>query len=152
SAVVHLAGEPVSGRWTDAKRERILASRRNGTRAVVDAIGAAAERPSVLICASAVGFYGDRKEERLTEDSPPGDGFISAVCETWEAEARRASEHGARVVSLRFGLIFARDSEAFRRLLTPARFALGGPVGTGLQWWPWVHVDDVVGIASAALV
>jgi uncharacterized protein (TIGR01777 family) len=151
SAVIHLAGEPVSGRWTAAKRERILGSRRDGTRAVADAIAAAGDRPPVLVCASAVGFYGDRKEERLTEDAPPGDGFLSEVCQVWEAEARRAAEHGVRVVSLRFGIILARDAEAFRRLLTPARLALGGPMGSGLQWWPWVHIDDVVGIARAAL-
>lgn len=151
SAVVHLAGEPVSGRWNDAKRERILASRRDGTRAVVDAIAAAAERPSVLVCASAVGYYGDRKEERLTETSGPGDGFLSTVCEAWEEEARRAGDHGVRVVSLRFGIILARDAEAFRRLKTPAQLGLGGPMGTGLQWWPWVHIDDVVGIARAAV-
>ena len=151
SAVIHLAGEPVSGRWTDEKRARILDSRREGTRAVVDAIGAAADRPQALVCASAVGFYGDRAEERLTEAAGPGDGFLSTVCQTWEAEARRAAEHGVRVVSLRFGIILARDADAFRRLLTPARLGLLGPMGSGLQWWPWVHIDDVTGIARAAL-
>lgn len=151
SAVIHLAGEPVSGRWTDQKRARIVESRRDGTRAVVEAIAAAADRPQVLVCASAVGFYGDRGEQRLTEADGPGDGFLSSVCQAWEAEARRAADHGVRVVSLRFGIILARDAEAFRRLLTPARFGLLGPMGSGLQWWPWVHIDDVVGIVRAAL-
>jgi uncharacterized protein len=150
-AVIHLAGESVSGRWTAAKRERILASRRDGTRAVVDAIGAATERPSVLVCASAVGYYGDRGDEVLAEDSGPGDGFLSTVCQVWEAEAARVADHGVRAVSVRFGIILARDAEAFRRLLTPAKLGLGGPMGGGRQWWPWVHIDDIVGIVRAAL-
>ncbi len=151
AAVIHLAGESVSGRWTAAKRTAILESRRTGTRAVVDAIAAAAEPPPVLLSASAVGFYGDRGDTELTEDLPAGDGFLSEVCKVWEAEAARATEHGTRVASLRFGIIFARDSEAFRRLAQPARLGLGGPMGSGRQWWPWVHIDDIVGIALAAL-
>ena len=151
AAVIHLAGEPATGRWTDAKRAAILASRRDGTRAVVDAIGGADEPPGTLLCASAVGFYGDRGDTVLEEDAPSGDGFLSEVCRAWEAEAARAGEHGVRSASLRFGIIFARDAEAFRRLAQPARLGLGGPMGSGRQWWPWVHIDDVVGIALAAL-
>ena len=151
AAVVHLAGESVSGRWTAAKRARILDSRRDGTRAVVEAIGGAEERPGVLLSASAVGFYGDRGDTVLTEDQPAGDGFLSEVCRVWEAEAARATEHGVRSASLRFGIIFARDSEAFRRLAQPARLGLGGPMGSGRQWWPWVHIDDIVGVTLAAL-
>jgi uncharacterized protein (TIGR01777 family) len=117
----------------------------------VEAIAGAAERPGVLLCASAVGFYGDRGDALLTEDQPAGDGFLSEVCRVWEAEAARAAEHGVRAASLRFGIIFARDSEAFRRLAQPARLGLGGPMGSGRQWWPWVHVDDVVGVTLAAL-
>ena len=151
AAVLHLAGESVSGRWTAAKRARILDSRRDGTRAVVEAIGGAEERPGVLLSASAVGFYGDRGDTVLTEDQPAGDGFLSEVCRVWEAEAARAAEHGVRSASLRFGIIFARDSEAFRRLAQPARLGLGGPMGSGRQWWPWVHIDDIVGVTLAAL-
>jgi uncharacterized protein (TIGR01777 family) len=105
----------------------------------------------VLLCASAVGYYGDRGDAELTERDAPGDGFLSTVCQTWEAEAQRATELGVRVVSLRFGIILARDAEAFRRLARPARLGFGGPMGSGRQWWPWVHVDDVAGIAQAAL-
>ncbi|MDX6375924.1 MAG: uncharacterized protein QOE98_227 [Gaiellaceae bacterium] len=151
AAVIHLAGEPVSGRWTAAKRARILDSRRNGTRAVVDAIAGAEDPPRVLLSASAVGFYGDRGDTVLTEDQASGNEFLSEVCRVWEAEAARATEHGVRVASLRFGLILARDGEAFRRLAQPARLGLGGPMGSGRQWWPWVHIDDVVGVARAAL-
>jgi uncharacterized protein (TIGR01777 family) len=149
--VVHLAGEPVTGRWTAAKRERILASRRDGTRAVVDAIAGATARPPVLVCASAVGYYGDRDDAKLSEADAPGEGFLSTVCQAWEAEAQRATELGVRVVSLRFGIILARDAEAFRKLLRPAKLGAGGPMGSGRQWWPWVHIDDVAGIAQAAL-
>lgn len=151
AAVVHLAGESVSGRWTATKRAAIIDSRRDGTRAVVDAIAGADDPPGVLLSASAVGFYGDRGETVLTEDLESGDGFLSEVCRVWEAEAARAAEHGARVASLRFGIILARDAEAFKRLAQPARLGLGGPMGNGRQWWPWVHIDDVVGIAQAAL-
>jgi uncharacterized protein (TIGR01777 family) len=150
-AVTHLAGEPATGRWTAAKRAAILESRRDGTRAVVDAMAGADAPPAVLLCASAVGFYGDRGETVLEEDAPSGDGFLSEVCRAWEAEAARAGEHGIRSASLRFGIIFARDAEAFRRLSQPARLGLGGPMGSGRQWWPWVHIDDVVGVATAAL-
>jgi uncharacterized protein (TIGR01777 family) len=87
----------------------------------------------------------------LAEDAPSGDGFLSEVCRVWEAEAARAGEHGTRSASLRFGLIFARDAEAFRKLALPTRLGLGGPMGSGRQWWPWVHIDDVVGITLAAL-
>lgn len=151
AAVVHLAGESVAGRWTAAKRERILASRRDGTRALVQAMGAADERPGVLVSASAVGFYGERGDAVLTEDLPAGEGFLSEVCTAWEAEAAAAEELGVRVARLRFGIILARDAEAFRRLLLPAKFALGGPMGSGRQWWPWVHIADLVGVVQAAI-
>ncbi len=151
AGVIHLAGESVSGRWTAAKRARILDSRRDGTRAVVDAIAGADEPPGVLLSASAVGFYGDRGDTELTEDEPAGAGFLSEVCRVWEAEAASAADHGVRAASLRFGVIFARDSEAFRRLAQPARLGLGGPMGSGRQWWPWVHIDDIVGVTLAAL-
>ncbi len=150
-AVIHLAGETVTGRWTAAKKRKILESRRDGTRAVVDAIAAADSPPGVLLSASAVGFYGDRGETVLEEDAPVGDGFLSEVCRVWEAEAARATTHGVRSASLRFGIIFARDAEAFRRLAQPARLGLGGPMASGRQWWPWVHIDDIVGVALAAL-
>jgi uncharacterized protein (TIGR01777 family) len=151
AAVIHLAGEPVSGRWTAAKRARIIDSRRDGTRAVVDAIAGAEDAPNVLVSASAVGFYGDRGDTVVTEEQPSGNEFLSEVCRVWEGEAGRATEHGVRVASLRFGVILARDAEAFRRLAQPARLGLGGPIGSGRQWWSWVHIDDVVGVTLAAL-
>ncbi len=151
AAVIHLAGESVVGRWTTAKREAIMASRRDGTRSLVEAIGAAADRPRVLIAASAVGLYGDRGDETLTEQAEPGVGFMADVARHWEAEAMRAEAAGVRVVRLRFGIILARDGEAWRRLVGPARLGALGPMGSGRQWWPWVHIDDVVGLVLAAV-
>ena len=150
-AVVHLAGETVAGRWTDAKREAILASRRDGTRRLVDAIEAMTTRPKVLLSASAIGWYGDRGDEVLTERSPGGLGFLADVCRVWEAQAARAEALGVRLVVLRTGVVMARQAMALRRLVLPFRFGAGGPLGPGTQWWSWVHIDDVVGIATAAL-
>ncbi len=105
--VVHLAGETVSGRWTDAKKERILRSRVDGTRTLSEALAGLERRPRVLVHASAVGYYGDRGAEQLTEDSPPGDGFLSEVVREWEAASRPAEEAGIRVVRLRFGIVLS---------------------------------------------
>lgn len=150
-AVVHLAGESVGGRWTAAKKRRIRESRVEGTRCLVDAIGRAEPKPAVLVSASAVGYYGNRGEEKLTEASPPAYDFLGQVCQAWEAEARRAEEWGVRVVSLRLGVVLDRGGGAFAQLLTPFRLGIGGPFGNGQQWFPWVHRADVVGLFLYAL-
>lgn len=151
-AVVNLMGESVVGRWTQRKRSAILESREAATRNLVlgmqDAAGAA---PRTLVNASAVGYYGDRGEEELTEDAPPGDGFLSSVCVQWEAAASRASSSGTRVVLLRTGLVAGRGGGFLAPLSRLTRFGLGGPAGSGRQWWPWVHLDDVVGLILHAL-
>ena len=105
----------------------------------------------MLISASAIGYYGDRGDETLTEESPRGTGFLADVSDAWETEAQRAEEAGVRVASLRFGVILARDAPAFRQLLRPTRLGLGGPLGGGDKWWSWIHIDDVLGLIDAAL-
>jgi hypothetical protein len=152
--VVHLAGEPVfAGRLTAARRERILASRVESTRSLVAAIGALPqpERPRVLVCASAVGFYGSRGDERLEEEAPPGRGFLAEVCRAWEAEALAAARHGVRCVTLRIGIVLAREAGALPKMALPFRLGLGGRLGDGRQWVPWIHADDVVSLIRAAL-
>jgi hypothetical protein len=152
-AVVHLAGETIAGRWTSAKKRKIYESRVDGTRYLVDGLAQldADERPRVLISASAVGYYGDRGDELLTEDSPPGTGFLSKVCQDWQCEAQRAEEMGLRVVQLRFGIVLGRDGGALQTMLPLFKLGLGGPLGSGRQWWSWVHRDDVVGLIEFAL-
>ena len=147
-AVFHLAGEPVAeGRWTTEKKRRILESRTLGTRAIVEAIGRTARRPRVLVCASAVGFYGDRGDEPLTEASPAGEGFLSDVCVAWEEEALEAERRfGVRTVTLRIGIVLSPTGGALARLRPIFGAGLGGRLGDGLGWMPWVHVDDVVGL------
>jgi uncharacterized protein len=153
-AVVHLAGEPVfGGRPTPERRRRIRASRIDSSRALAAAIAAlpGAMRPRALVCASAVGYYGSRGEERLDEAAAPGDGFLARVCVDWEAAAREAEPLGVRVVCLRIGIVLAREGGALPRMALPFRVGLGGRLGDGRQWVPWVHVDDLVGLAVAAL-
>lgn len=153
-AVVHLAGEPVFGGLpTRARKQRIRASRVDATRGLVETIGALAEseRPRSLVCASAVGFYGERGDETLDESAAPGEGFLAELCRDWEAAAARASEHGLRVVSLRIGIVLAREGGALPVMALPFRFGLGGRVGSGRQWLPWIHVDDLVAMIETAL-
>jgi uncharacterized protein (TIGR01777 family) len=151
-AVVHLAGEPIAdGRWTDAKKRKIEESRVLGTRALVDSMRNASVCPTVLVSASAVGVYGDRGDEILEETSSPGRGFLSDVCVAWEREASAAQAFGVRVVHLRTGIVFDATSGALPRMLLPFRIGLGGPLGDGRQWTPWVHVDDVAALVIHAL-
>jgi uncharacterized protein (TIGR01777 family) len=150
-AVVHLAGEPVAQRWSDAARRRIRESRELGTRRLVDAIAQADPRPRALISASAVGYYGSRGAEPLTEDAPPGDDFLAGVCVAWEREAERAAQLGLRVVRVRTGVVLDKAGGALGKMLPPFRMGMGGPVAGGRQYMPWIHVDDVVGIYLAAL-
>lgn len=143
-AVVHLAGETVTGRWTAAKHERVRESRIRTTGAVVSAIIAADSSPEVLISASGIGLYGDGGDEVLTEDASPGDDFFARLCVDWEAEAQRATEAGTRVVLARLGIVLGLGGGAVGAMLRPARLGLGGPLGRGDQWWSWIHLTDVV--------
>jgi uncharacterized protein (TIGR01777 family) len=151
-AVINLAGEGVAdGRWSAARKRRILDSRVESTRSLVAAIEKTGNRPKVLINASAVGFYGPRDREGIDESVPAGKGFLPDVCVAWEREALKAQSSGLRVVLLRIGVVLGRDGGALPRMLLPFRLGLGGRLGSGDQWFPWVHVDDVVGLAKEAL-
>ncbi|HEX6322432.1 MAG TPA: TIGR01777 family oxidoreductase [Vicinamibacterales bacterium] len=143
-AVINLAGEPMPDkRWTAAQKERILQSRVLATRSLVAAARAASQPPPAFISGSGVDFYPD-SDEIVDETSPAGTGFLSRVCLAWEAEAREAERSGCRVVLLRTGVVLHRDGGALPKLLTPFRFGAGGPLGSGRQWWPWIHRDDWV--------
>jgi uncharacterized protein (TIGR01777 family) len=145
--VFHLAGEPVAeGRWTQEKKRRIRDSRVIGTRNLVDGIAQCEQRPKTLVSASAVGYYGSRGDEILTEDSAVGNDFLADVCAQWEREALRARELGIRVVCLRIGIVLGRDGGALKKMLPIFRLGLGGRLGNGQQWMPWVHLDDIVGL------
>lgn len=144
-AVVHLAGEPVAQRWTDAVRRRIRGSRVEGTRLVAEAVAAMVRPPRVLVSGSAIGFYGERGDETLLETSAPGDDFLSDVCVAWEAAAAPARDAGIRVVHPRTGVVLSPDGGALQRLLLPFRLGLGGRVGSGDQWMSWISLVDTVG-------
>ena len=150
-AVVHLAGEPVSQRWNEDVKRRIRESRTEGTRKLVAGMGRLERRPRVLVCASAVGLYGERGEERLTEAAPPGKGFLANVCREWEAEADRAELLGIRVVKIRIGLVLGKDGGALAKMLLPFRLGLGATLGSGQQYMSWIHLDDLVGMIQFAL-
>lgn len=152
-AVVHLAGESVAGLWTSARRARIEQSRIESTRALVDALAAATPRPRVLVSASAVGYYGTPESDsiELTEDRPPGTGFLADVCAGWEREARRAEELGVAVVRLRIGLVLGRSGGTLAAMLPAFKAGLGGRIGSGRQLWPWIHEDDLVALCEQAL-
>lgn len=151
-AVVHLAGESVSGlRWTDEKKKAIRDSRVLGTRSIVDAIAELETRPRVLVAASAIGFYGDRGDEVLTETSRSGKTFLAEVSREWEAEARRAEDSGVRTVLLRTGIVLSKDGGALGTMLMPFKLGLGGVVGDGKQWMSWISLDDHVDVIVFAL-
>jgi uncharacterized protein (TIGR01777 family) len=144
-AVIHLAGETIVGRWTEAKRARIKDSRVLGTRHLSQALAQAKKQPRVLISSSAIGFYGNRGDEVLREDSAPGLGFLSEVCREWEAATRSASAAGIRTAHLRTGIVLSADGGALPGMLPPFKLGVGGRLGSGRQWWSWVHVQDLVG-------
>src|SRR5215218_4030590 len=150
-AVVHLAGENVAQRWSDDAKRRIRASRELGTRNLVAGIEAAAPRPQVLVCSSAIGYYGPHGDERVDEDTPPGDDFLAGVCVAWEREAQRAAELGLRVARIRTGVVLDKSGGALAKMLPFFKLGVGGPVAGGRQYMPWIHVDDVVGLYVAAL-
>jgi len=145
-AIIHLTGEPVAQRWTDAAKKLIYDSRIQGTRNLVSALAKLRHKPEVLVMASAVGYYGDRGEELLTEDSAPGKNFLSHVCVDWEAEGVKAREFGVRVVPVRFATVLGKDGGAFPLMARPARFGLGATFGDGQQWMSWIHVDDLINL------
>jgi hypothetical protein len=145
--VINLAGEPIAGkRWSDAQKERLRSSRLASTRALVDAIGRAKNKPKFFLSASAVGYYGGRGDETLSEDSAPGEDFLARLCVEWEAEAKRAEELGVRVVLVRTGIVLGKGQGALAKMVTPFKFFAGGPLGSGEQWMPWIHIDDEVGL------
>jgi len=144
-AVVHLAGESIVGRWTDTKKRRIRESRVLGTRNLSEALAKTSQRPSVLVCASAIGYYGNRGDEILREDSSSGKDFLSEVCREWEGAAIAAADAGIRTVHTRFGLVLSRKGGALQKMLLPFRLGVGGPVGNGKQWWSWVDLQDIAG-------
>jgi uncharacterized protein (TIGR01777 family) len=152
-AVIHLAGAGIGDRrWTAARKRLILESRTRGTRTLAAALTELQRPPRVLLSASAVGYYGSgRGDEVLTEESAPGDDFVAHVCVEWEAATSPASHAGIRVVRMRTGLVLGRDGGILGRLLTPFRLGLGGRIGSGQQWMPWIAIDDVIGAMLYAL-
>lgn len=150
-AVAHLAGESIDGRWTEAKRAEIRRSRVDGTHSLVEALSACRQMPRVFVSASAVGYYGDRRDEPLTESSPPGNDFLATVCQNWENEALAAQSLGVRTVVLRTGIVLARDGGALSKMARPFAFGAGGPLGSGRQFVPWIALDDIVGLYLFAI-
>jgi hypothetical protein len=149
-AVINLAGEPVSQRWNAAVKERIRNTRIEGTRHLVDAIGRMEKKPQVLVSASAVGYYGSRGDEILTEASKPATDFLAEVCIEWEREALRAESMGVRVVLPRIGLVLGNGG-ALAKMLPAFKSGVGGTLGPGTQWMPWIHIDDLIGLIDYAL-
>ena len=151
-AVVHLAGESIAeGRWTDEKKKQIRESRTRGTKLLADALGNLTDPPRVLLSASAIGYYGDRDEEVLTESSAPGSDFLSEVCVEWEKATSHATAMGVRVMNARFGIILDKEGGALKKMLPPFRMGIGGRIGSGKQWMSWIALDDVVGALKLAL-
>lgn len=151
-AVVHLAGDNVaSENWSDDKKRRIRESRTVGTKVLIDALKKCKQPPKVFVSASATGFYGSRAAEELTEDSDAGEGFLPEVCRDWEAEIRKASDFGARVVMLRIGIVLSKEGGALDKMLTPFKFGVGGVVGSGEQYMSWISLSDLVRAVVFAL-
>lgn len=150
-AIVHLAGEPVSQRWSPKVKQRIRDSRVAGTLRLVEAMSQVETKPKVLVCASAVGYYGDRDDEILNEQAKPGTGFLPEVCVEWERAALTAQQLGIRVVLVRIGLVLGAGGGALQKMLPPFKAGVGGKLGSGEQWMPWIHLDDMVGLFQTAV-
>jgi len=150
-ALIHLAGEPLAQRWNEETKQRIRDSRVAGTRNMVQGLTRAVKRPAMLICASAVGYYGSRGDEMLTEQSAAGSGYLPELCQAWEEEAAKAEALGIRVVRLRIGLVLDGRGGALMRMLPPFRMGVGGKLGNGKQWMSWIHLEDLVGLFRFAL-
>src|SRR4051812_7635058 len=151
-AVINLTGESIAGgRWTAARKRRIHDSRVLATRSLVEAIARAKTPPSAFISGSAVGIYGPLQDQIATEETPAGDDFLARVCRAWEEEASRAQSPRTRVVAVRTGLVLERDGGALPQMLPPFRFGAGGPVGSGRQYWPWIHRQDWIDLVRFAI-
>ena len=150
-AVIHLAGEPVAQRWNAEIKRRILSSRVQGTHSLVHALGAMPVRPGVLVCASAIGYYGSRGDEILPESAAPGGDFLSEVCSAWERAAQAAAELGLRVVSPRSGVVLDPAGGALAQMLPLFRVGLGGPIAGGQAWTSWIHLNDLVRLIAWAV-
>jgi uncharacterized protein (TIGR01777 family) len=144
-AVIHLAGESIVGRWTDDKKKKIRNSRVAGTTALAQALAQAKDKPQVFVCSSAIGYYGDRGDEVLTEESAPGSGFLPDVCREWEAATNPAANAGIRTVQMRTGIVLSPSGGALGKMLTPFKMGVGGKIGSGRQWMSWIDVQDMVG-------
>jgi hypothetical protein len=144
-AVIHLAGESIVGRWTVAKKAKIRDSRVGGTLNLASALARAEEKPTVFVCGSAIGYYGDRGDEVLREESAPGAGFLAEVCREWEEAATPAVQAGIRTAHLRTGIVLSPKGGALGAMLLPFKLGLGGRTGDGRQWMSWIDVQDMVG-------
>lgn len=150
--IFHLAGESIfQGRWNEAKKKRIRASRIEGTRFLVDTIAKAKHRPATLVCSSAIGYYGERGAETITEGATAGDDFLAQVCMDWEKEALRAEEYGVRVVLIRTGVVLGVDGGALAQMLLPFKLGLGGRLGNGRQYMSWIHIHDLTSMMLHAM-
>lgn len=151
-AVINLAGEPIADkRWTSAQKEVLAKSRLESTRAIVSAMASASKKPQVFINASAVGYYGSVPEGDVDENHPAGNDFLADLCKKWEHEANNAQALGVRTVLLRTGIVLEKDGGALKKMMFPFKIFAGGPLGSGNQWFPWIHRDDVVGAILFAL-
>jgi uncharacterized protein len=147
--IVNLAGEPIAGkRWSVAQKQELRGSRINATRSLVNAIARATAKPKFLISSSAVGYYGPHGDEILTEESGPGSDFLSRLCVEWEDEARKAEAHGVRVALVRTGIVLGKGKGALAKMVPPFKRFMGGPLGSGKQWMPWIHIDDQIGMLN----
>ena len=151
-AVIHLAGEPIAKRWSPEVKRRIRDSRVEGTRLLTNALAALPAPPKILVCASATGWYGDRGEEWLDENSDPGRGFLAETCREWEAATAAARDAGIRVVHLRIGLVLSPEGGALAQMLAAFRLGLGGRLGDGRAWWSWIALEDLLEVIQYALV
>ncbi|BAZ30691.1 hypothetical protein NIES4074_31530 [Cylindrospermum sp. NIES-4074] len=150
-AVVNLAGEPIAeGRWTPERKQAILNSRQLGTQKIVEAIAKANPKPTVLVNASAIGYYGTNETASFDETSPAGKDFLAQVCQAWEAEAQKVKDAGVRLVILRFGIVLGNGG-ALGKMIPPFKLFAGGPIGSGRQWFSWIHLDDIVNLILQAL-
>lgn len=151
-AVIHLAGEPIAeGRWTEEKKRRIRESRARGTAVLAEALAGLEHKPSRLLSASAIGYYGSRGAEVLTEESAPGDDFLAEVCREWEEATEPAAQAGISVVQMRLGVILSSKGGALKKMLRPFKLGVGGRLGSGEQYMSWIALDDVVGVVNHLL-
>lgn len=149
-AVVNLAGEPIAERWSPQQKTAIMESRQIGTRKLVEAIAMAENKPKVLVSGSAIGYYGTSETQAFEESSSPGNDFLAQVCQNWEAEARKVTESGVRLVILRIGIVLANGG-ALGKMIGPFKMFAGGPIGSGKQWFSWIHRDDLVNLICQAI-